>query len=238
RTFAHEVLEGLLGFLPSGTSSALLAYDGTVKLDPDRLMQHFPVRVELMLESLWDLQDGKPAGGAGFLQQAIGLVAAGEDERLLLLVAGRDPEAEKTLRVPQVPRNLRIATLQVGQGTPAEAYRELCARTGGVAVALPESQSPDLAVFDFLSNLRWPAVGQATVRIEGGDPVTARGDFASQPVAALVPISRARRAVTGRFDADVGRRRLAREFSLQEPSTLGGPGAEQLARALRDRLRP
>ncbi|MHC5033919.1 MAG: hypothetical protein ACYTFZ_02635 [Planctomycetota bacterium] len=238
RTCAHEVLEGLLGFLPSGSSTALLAYDGTVKLDPDRLMQHFPVRMELMLESLWGLQDGKLPGGPGFLRRAIELVAAGKDERLLVLVAGRHPEVEETLRALQVPPNLRIATLQVGEGAPADAYRELCARTGGVAVALPESQSPDLAVFDFLSNLRWPAVRQAAVRIEGAEPVTANGDFASQPVAALVPVSRARRGATGRFKADLGDNRLARDFSLQQPRVLDGPTAEQLARALEDRLRP
>ena len=243
RAGAHEVLEGLLQFLPPGASTALLAYDGQLRPDPDRLMRHFPARVEALLERLWHFRDGGEGATRDFLHGVIALVSTAEGEGLLLFVTGRDDVGDLAeCRAIVDADRLRVAVLQVGADGPARAYRVLCAASGGVALALPGSAAPELAVMDLMANLRRPALTEASVEVRHGPAgvmLPARADFANQPVAALLRVPQ-RGAASGRFEAWAGGRRMTREFSvgLNPGSILSGPAGGELVRALQGAAGP
>ncbi|MCK4374111.1 MAG: hypothetical protein KAX19_02245, partial [Candidatus Brocadiae bacterium] len=243
RAGAHEVLEGLLQFLPPGASTALLAYDGQLRPDPDRLMRHFPARVEALLERLWHFRDGGEGATRDFLHGVIALVSTAEGEGLLLFVTGRDDVGDLAeCRAIVDADRLRVAVLQVGADGPARAYRVLCAASGGVALALPSSAAPELAVMDLMANLRRPALTEASVEVRHGPAgvmLPARADFANQPVAALLRVPQ-RGAASGRFEAWAGGRRMTREFSvgLNPGSILSGPAGGELVRALQGAAGP
>jgi hypothetical protein len=239
RHYAQEVLEALLGVLPSGSSTAMLAYDGTVKLDPDGLSQHLPARVELMLQSLWELPGEGGAGGMGFLQRAADIVASPDNERILVFVTGREGAGRGIrLRIPEGDGSLRVAILELGADAPADAYRAFSRQTGGVALALPASQAPEMAALDFLANLRWPAWREVGFSAHGpgaGALLLGEGRFANQPVLAVVRLQPGSRSLVGRFEGRSAGQRLAREFdvSLPEGSPLRGEQIRQLAATLR-----
>lgn len=245
RRFAHEVMEVLLSSFPPGCSTVLMAYDGKVRRDPDPLTRHLPARVEAMLVGLWDLQEGAESRTADFLKWALVWAAAAGGEGLLVFVTGRDEVGalDEAQWAPPDDR-IRIALLQVGADEPAQGYRELCARWGGVALALPDFMAPELAALDFLANLRWPALAEVAVETEAGAKprlLTARGDFANQPVAALVPVTRPGGKVIGRFSARAGGRQLARRFELDMPdgsAAVSATADEILAGLKRRALQP
>jgi hypothetical protein len=193
RLAAHEVLEGLIGALPPGCTTALIAFDGTVKFAPDKLMLHLPARAESMLDRLWQLdrQAGQePVDPARFLAGALLPVTGLEGESIVVLVTGRqDPGDVAPCREQLREGRTRLAVLQVGTDRPAAAYRSLCAETGGVALAIPPGIVPDLGVLDFLTNLPYPAVWAVDCS-EGpaglGSVLAGPADFADQPVVALM----------------------------------------------------
>jgi hypothetical protein len=187
RAAAHDVLEGLIGALPPGCKTALIAFDGTVKFDPDKLMLHLPVRAESMLDRLWRLEAAaEEGGGLRFLAGALLPVTGLEGESIVVMVTGRgEPGDPAVCRQLLSDARTRLVVIQVGAGRPSSAYRALCAETGGVALAIPPAMAPELGVLDFLANLSQPAVS-AVVRSAGGAPahgvLAGPGDFANQPV--------------------------------------------------------
>jgi hypothetical protein len=218
RAGVHEVLERLLRSLPPGASTALIAYDGTLKLDPDGLMRHHPSRVEVMIERLWQL-DGRAGEAAdGFLPAAMALASQAGEDNLLVYVTGRRVPA----RAGQIeaPEGLVLAVLQVGADAPGPAFRDLCGRTGGVALALPESAPPGLAVLDFVSNLRVPGLGQVLVRMAAGGEarlLRGAGGFGTYPVVAAVTPPQGATVLEGSFAAQAAGRALQRRFELALP---------------------
>ena len=100
----------------------MMAYDGKVKLDPDRLMRHHPERVEAMLRRLWQLGDGGKRETAEFLRAAVVLASGAEGEGLLLFVTGRN-EVGAMDEWEGVPpgAELRVAVLQIGADGPEPA---------------------------------------------------------------------------------------------------------------------
>jgi hypothetical protein len=245
RAAAHDVLEGLVGSLSPGCTTAALAYDGSLKLDPDRLMRHYPVRAEVMLERFWRLADDARPATRAFLAESVGITRAGEGEALLVFVTGRQGPGELTeLAAAGEPGRPRLAVLQVGALRADPSWRALCAGTGGVAIGLPCWQAPDLAVLDFLANLQEPAVRSASVSV----PAPAQavlwagpGDFANQPVVAVVALARQEGPLAGRLDARAQGASTSAEFRVGGESrpavdsslvdvllrmAAGGPGCE------------
>ncbi len=219
RFAAQEALEGLIQALPPGCSTALLAYDGRLRLDPDRLALHHPDRVESMLSGLWQLQvegaEEEAAPGA-FLAAAVELAVGAEGEGLLVFVTGREAPVELPEARPD--GGLRVCVIQVGAEAPAAAYAALCAGTGGVALAVPPTAAPDLAVIDFLVNLDVAALREVALDAPGaGAAAVLRGEarFSSQPVVGLLALPGAGGSVAGRFRARAGGRALERHFALE-----------------------
>jgi hypothetical protein len=192
RAAAHEVLERLIGSLPPGCTTALIAFDGKVKFDPDKLMLHLPARAESMLDRLWQLESGPDKAGPAsrFLAGALVPVTGLEGEGILVLVTGRtDPGDLTTCRELLASRSTRLAVLQVGADRPAPAWRALCADTGGVALPIPPTVSPELGVLDFLANLPHATVSGVECLPELGEGegiLAGPGGFANQPVIALL----------------------------------------------------
>ena len=244
RAYAHEVLEVLLRALPPGCATALLAYDGRVKSDPDPLARHMPARVEAMLSALWSLQEGGERNARDFLALALEWASVPEGDGLLVFVTGRDGADEPVPAVPaRTDGELRVATLQVGATEPAAAYRSLCSGSGGVALALSPAVAPELATLDFLGNLQWPALREVGVELTRGrceGLVTGAARFANQPVLALMALEGRRGRVSGRWRAEAGGERLTRDFDLQMPADaeVAGPAADALIEALRRLCRP
>jgi hypothetical protein len=239
--YAQEVMESLLGFLPPGASTALIAYDGTLKVDRDPLMRHVPARVEAMLDALWRLDDGGRGQTAEFLAAAVNLASGAKGEGLLMFVTGRDTPGDLT-DVAKAAREsgLRVAVLQAGADEPAPAYRALCAATGGVAMALPDSVAPDLAVADFASNLRSAGLARVSVSVRNGAArlLCAEGGFSGQPVAALLELPPGAEAAEGEFRAQAGESALKGDFAfhIKADTVLSGPLVRGLVQDLRARL--
>jgi len=244
RAYAHEVLEVLLRALPPGCATALLAYDGRVKSDPDPLARHMPARVEAMLSALWSLQEGGERNARDFLALALEWASVPEGDGLLVFVTGRDGADEPVPAIPaRTDGELRVATLQVGATEPAAAYRSLCSGSGGVALALPPAVAPELATLDFLGNLRWAAlreVGVELTRGRCGGLATGAARFANQPVLALMAPEDRRGRVSGCWHARAGGERLTRDFDLETPADaeVAGPAADALIEALSRLGRP
>ena len=206
---AHDALEVLLNTLPPATFSGLLAYDGTLKLEPNRLAPHSPERADTMLTALWGLADGAEPRPGDFLHEALsGAEATGES--LVVFVTGRNVPGDLSACRQVLHRSrVRLAVLQIGADRPAPGYRDLAAASGGVALALPPAQAAELAVFDLLLGLRSAAL--RSVEAEAGGGVGARivcgpADFADQPVVAVfrpdAAAAGARVRVTARSSAD------------------------------------
>jgi len=237
RAYEQEAVETLLTCLPPGCATALIAYDGGLKLERGRLALHVPLRVEAMLAALWRLDDGGERRTRDFLHEAVALSFGAQGPGLLIFVTGRDnvdelSQVEDTVKAA----GLRVAVLQVGADDAAPAYGRLTGATGGVALGLSDSQAPDLAVLDFLSNLRVPGTAGASVAMDNGTAavLSQGGSFANQPVAGLLGASSGVVPVHGRFSMMAGERRLAHEFTL--PATgdiaLSGALADELVRDL------
>ncbi|MCK4283950.1 MAG: hypothetical protein KAX44_06505, partial [Candidatus Brocadiae bacterium] len=204
RAYAHEVLEVLLTALPPGSRTALVAYDGKLRTDPDPLMRHFPTRVETMLTGLWGLEDGAGGRTSDFLQWTLQWAGAAEGDGLLVFVTGR-----QDVEVPHVERppaeddgRLRLAVLQIGRDWPCEGLGRLASQLRGVALALPDSVPPELAALDFLRNLYWPPTGSEFVlhppsSISG--PWVGPGRFANQPLLLFVQRQRPGAKVAARL---------------------------------------
>jgi len=222
RGYAQEALEAVLGALPTGSFTALAAYDGRLKLDPDPLLRHFPVRVETMLAALWELERGGGGQPAPFLQNALALASGMEGESTLLFVIGRDGEPPGGVTVPD---DVTAIVLALGADGPTKGWGEFCSRTGGLAAALPPRMAPRLAALDFLSNLRWPALDAAPLLELDGATETAvlagAGRSANQPVVALCGGSAAGK-LSGMARADAGGRRMEREFELSAEAPVSG----------------
>ena len=237
--YAQQVMETLLGSLPPGCSTALMAYDGALKVAPDRLARHYPARVEVMLQGLWQLQAQGTGRADGFLQAVLNAASGAAREGILVAVTGRQ-DADRITPAPEpaAAGPLRIVVLQAGATEPTASYRALCAATGGVALALPESAAPDLSAFDLLANLQWPALRQVELALDGdarGAVLRGEGCFSNQPVAALVSLPEGGQVLRGEFRARAGSQHLSREFSLPVGSGQF-PGDHELAGALARQL--
>ncbi|MFO7959307.1 MAG: hypothetical protein R6X33_19665 [Candidatus Brocadiia bacterium] len=234
RGYAQEALEAVLGALPTGSFTALAAYDGRLKLDPDPLLRHFPVRVETMLAALWQLDDTSDGEPAPFLENALALASGIEGESTLLFVTGRNVEPPGEVEISE---DVTAIVLALGADAPGVALGDFCARTGGLAAGLPHQMAPRLAALDFLSNLRWPALDAPPVLhlrgTESAVVLTRPGQFANQPVVALCRLDPGA-DVAGTVEAEAGGRSMKREFELRgEPSAPGGPLIEELVERLR-----
>ena len=102
---AQEVLEVLLGAIPPAVPTALVAYDGGLRLDREPWAANLPPRVESLLASLWRLEDGGDrAHAADFLARAVELAGGAQGEKVLIYVTGAgepaDAAALDALRVP------------------------------------------------------------------------------------------------------------------------------------------
>ncbi len=231
-SYAQDVLEEILGALPTGSYTALAVYDGRVKLDPDPLLRHFPARVETMLAALWQLE-GQAAEPVPFFESAIALAAGMDGPGSLLYVTGRGqqpPEPEP------LPEGMRVFVLRLGVDEVNPQWGEFCAGAGeALAAALPQAMAPRMAALDFLSNLRWPTLmGAPALRLAGGRRavlLAGPGQFANQPVVAICRTPGGG-SLAGEFQAAAGGRELEREFALR-PSRLGGPLVEELVLMLR-----
>lgn len=234
RGYAQEALEAVLGALPTGSFTALAAYDGRLKLDPDPLLRHFPVRVETMLAALWQLDDRSDGEPAPFLENALALASGIEGESTLLFVTGRDVEPPREVEMPD---DVTAIVLSLGADDSHVALGDFCARTGGLAAGLPHRMAPRLAALDFLSNLRWPALAAPPVLHLRGTPrpavLSSPGQFANQPVVALCRLDPGT-DIAGTFEAEAGGRTMEREFELRrEPPAPGGALTEELVERLR-----
>jgi len=235
---AQEVLEVLLYALPPACSTALLAYDGTLKLEPGRLTAHLPERVEAMLTALWALRDDGEPRTADFLHEALSGADAAQGEALVVFVTGRQaPErlagSEEVLRDSDV----RLCVLQVGAERAAPAYRSLAAASGGVALAVPSRLAAEFGALDLLVNFRWPAVRSAAVEPTGegeGTVLLGPGDFANQPVVALVSLPDGASACRARLSAQVGAETRSRDVVFEPAGGMfvAGDAAQRLSRAL------
>jgi hypothetical protein len=189
-TAAHEAVEGLLGLIPLGCSTALIAYDGAVKFDPDRLMPNLPARTEVLLDRLWRLECEEQASGqaAQLLGGALLPILGAEREASLFVFTGaQEPGDLSACEAALDGSDVRVGVLQVGRGRPAPALSSLCAGTGGVALAIPPAATAELGVVDLLANLAWPGIVQAGVQCDRPAAIVAGpGDFANQPILALV----------------------------------------------------
>jgi hypothetical protein len=221
-----------------------MAYDGSLKVDTGRLALHLPARVDSMLEALWRLGDNGPPKPREFLGNAVALAAPAGNGDLLVFVTGRDPiEGLTDAQAIAEKAGLRIAVLQVGADEVAPAYRALCASTGGVALALPGTVAPELAVFDFLANLRTPALTKASVVAGGGAQAAllpSVGGFANQPIAVLIAVPHGLGSVRCALRAEAAGRHLEHEFTVQTKPDVTWTGAlvEELVRQVRARLAP
>jgi hypothetical protein len=208
RVAAHEVLEGLIGALPPGATTALIAFDGNLKFDADKLMLHLPVRAEAMLDRLWQLD---PPGGQGgrtaqFLAAALVPITGLDAESLTVLVTGRgEPGDLAACRELLSEGRTRLVVLQVGTAHVSPGYRDLCAETGGVALGIPPAMAPELGVIDFLANLSEPAISSVRFGAEGSRgarSLLGPGDFANQPVVVLSGPSGANEVATALVGED------------------------------------
>ena len=243
RASAHDALEVLLGSLPPASTTALLAYDGALKLDRSRLNMHLPARAEMMLSALWALRDGGEPQTARFLREAAACAVAAEGEGLLIFVTGRDEPGDLSACSAELAGSgVRVAVVQVGAARPADAYRALCAASGGVALALPPRAVAELSAIEFPANLRVPGVRRAGVAAPGGVAgavLAGPGRFASQPVLALV-LGQGRGEAQAVLNAEAGGREFSRRVALKFAGreAAGDRITAELARRLRRRVLP
>jgi hypothetical protein len=244
RTYEQEAAEALLSCLPPGCATALIAYDGGLKVERSRLALHLPLRVEAMLEGLWCLNDNGESRTRDFLHEAVALASGAQGGGLLIFVTGRDQVGDLS-QVADAAKaaGIRVAVLQVGSDDAAPAYRALTGATGGVALGLPDSEAPELAVLDFLANLRVSGTAGASVATEKGIEAAAfppAGNFANQPVTGLLEAPSDANPIRGRFSMMAGERRLVHEFTLQVKGdiALSGALADELVRGLEARTAP
>jgi hypothetical protein len=240
RYYGQQVMETVLGALPPGCSTALLAWDGKLRVDPRPLSRHLPARVEDMLAALWDLEVGPGEAGGDFVRQATALAAAAGDEKLLVFVTPTQPAALDWLDAGEgLPPDLRVIVLQLDAEVPSAGWRRLCERSGGAAMAVPPSMAPRLAAMDFLWNLKWGAVEERAIGVAGateGVVLPPPSTFANQPVVALLRAEREGPTEAGfRVRAD-GRSRT-REFMVRPgEGVAAGELTRRLARSLAARL--
>jgi hypothetical protein len=187
---ANDAVEGLLSLIPIGCSTALIAYDGGVKFDPDRLMPNLPARTEVLLDRLWRLDCEKQgAGGAARLLGGalVPILGAARPAGVFVFTGAQDPGDLSACEAALTGSDVRVGVVQIGKGRPARAFSSLCAGAGGVALAVPREATSELGVVDLLANLAWPGIVRARVRADRPAAMLAGpGDFANQPILALV----------------------------------------------------
>jgi len=236
---AQDVLEVLLNALPPACATALLAYDGTLKLEPGRLAAHGPERVEAMLKGLWALRDDGEPRPADFLHEAITGAAAPQEESLLIFVTGREgPDVLEACEAALRTSGVCLAVLQVGAERPAPAYQALAKASGGVALAMPARRAAEPGTLDFLTGLRSPAVRNVQIAPEGpgeGTVLLGPSDFANQPVVALVDVPKSASGVKASMSVEAGKEVLTRElvFEWGPDGVVAGEAPAALIRALR-----
>ncbi len=228
---AQEVLGVLLGAIPPAVPTALVAYDGGLRLDREPWAANLPPRVESLLASLWRLEDGGDrAHATDFLARAVELAGGAQGERVLIYVTGAGKPADAAaLDALKCPPDVRIVVVQVGAVRLAEAYARLCARGGGAAVALDPDEAPLLAGYDLLVALQAAAVHAASVQPDGGEVLSGAGRFANAPVVALAGGGDAE------FRAEAGGRPLTgRLEGTPMPAEATGEEARALLESLRN----
>jgi len=207
--FAQQVMETVVGGIPPAVPTAVVFYDGGLWHDPYPWSRHLPPRVESLLRVMRRLQGGAPRAPDGaFVARAAELATGADGERLLLYVTGSEAPDEAALDAIDLPEGLPVIVVQIGAQRPAPAYRRLCLRSGGAAVAVDPLEAPRLGGFDVLVALQSPAVGP--VRVQAADAVVLEGPgrFANTPIVAAVP----RAEATVALGADVGGRALERRI--------------------------
>jgi len=236
RVFAQQVVETIVGALPRGVSTGLLAYDGRVLMGRRALALHDPVRADGMLARLWGLERAPRSGVAELLRTAGALAGAAERKCVLLLVTGRG----ETVGLPSpAGGKLRIGVIQVGAEAPADGYRRLCARSGGAAFAVPARQAAELGAVDFLAGLDRAGLSEVSLTVEGpgvGRILIGGGGPAEEPVLALVKPGRGVRRLRCGFSARAGDRSVEERFELSPArAPLGADEAAELVRLLEEK---